>query len=43
LDIEETALIAMAASRLALAHADTINPDFNEQTLLKALKEIKHV
>jgi pseudouridine kinase len=43
LDIEETTWIAMAASRLALSHTDTINPNLNEQLLLKTMEEIKHV
>ena len=43
LDTEETVRIAMAASRLALAHFDTINPNLCEQLLLKTMEEIKHV
>ncbi|PKM90704.1 MAG: kinase [Firmicutes bacterium HGW-Firmicutes-10] len=43
LDIEETTWIAMAASRLALSHTDTINPNLSEQLLLKTMEEIKNV
>lgn len=42
-DIKETCHVAMAASRLALSHPDTINPNLNEQTLHETLKELKHV
>jgi pseudouridine kinase len=42
-DIKETCLVAMAASRLALSHPDTINPNMNEQTLHETLKELRHV
>jgi pseudouridine kinase len=42
-DIENTTKIAMAASRLALSHTDTINPNLSEQLLLKTMEEIKHV
>jgi pseudouridine kinase len=43
LNIEDTAWIAMAASRLALSSSDTINPNFSEQLLLKTMEEIKRV
>lgn len=43
LDIEETTWIAMAASRLALSHTDTINPNLSEQLLLKTMEEIRNV
>ena len=42
-DIKETCLTAMAASRLALSHPDTINPNLNEQSLHETLKELRHV
>ena len=42
-DIKETCLAAMSASRLALSHPDTINPNLNEQTLHETLKELQHV
>ncbi len=42
-DIKETCTVAMAASRLALSHPDTINPNLNELTLHETLKELKHV
>ena len=42
-DIKETCLTAMAASRLALSHPDTINPNLNEQSLHVTLKELRHV
>lgn len=42
-DIKETCLAAMAASRLALSHPDTINPNLNEQSLHETLKELRHV
>ena len=42
-DIKETCLAAMSASRLALSHPDTINPNLNEQSLHETLKELRHV
>ena len=42
-DIKETCLTAMAASRLALSHPDTINPNLNERSLHETLKELRHV
>jgi len=42
-DTKETCLTAMAASRLALSHPDTINPNLNEQSLHETLKELRHV
>lgn len=42
-DLKETCLTAMAASRLALSHPDTINPNLNEQSLHETLKELRHV
>ena len=42
-DIKETCLTAMSASRLALSHPDTINPNLNEQSLHETLKELRHV
>lgn len=42
-DIKETCFTAMAASRLALSHPDTINPNLNEQSLHETLKELRHV
>ena len=41
--IKETCLAAMSASRLALSHPDTINPNLNEQSLHETLKELRHV
>jgi pseudouridine kinase len=42
-DMKETCHVAMAASRLALSHPDTINPNLNEKTLHETLKELTHV
>ncbi|HCT62675.1 MAG TPA: kinase [Erysipelotrichaceae bacterium] len=42
-ELKETCSVAMAASRLALSHPDTINPNLNEQTLHETLKELQHV
>ncbi len=42
-ELKETCTVAMAASRLALSHPDTINPNLNEQTLHETLKELRHV
>lgn len=43
LDIRQTVLVAMAASQLALASTETINPNLSEQVLLEKAKEIKYV
>lgn len=42
-DVKETCAVAIAASRLALSHPNTINPNLNEQTLHETLKEIHNV
>ncbi|MBV1708450.1 MAG: winged helix-turn-helix transcriptional regulator [Erysipelothrix sp.] len=43
MNIEDTAWIAMGASRLALSHIDTINPNLCEELLLKTTEEIRNV
>jgi len=41
LDIDETAKFSMAASILALSHAETINPKISEENVNKMMKEIE--
>jgi pseudouridine kinase len=43
MNIEDTAWIAMGASRLALSHPDTINLNLSEELLLKTTEEIRNV